>query len=300
MVTRLPPQTAHTYTVATHSFRVNCLVSLIVESRPGVQLVFVLRFLAGSGLLRHPTAHAAEAVVAWAMLTTAIYVFNGVTDVPTDAANNSARPIVSGQLSVRTALLWCMLLTATGLLLCWWVSELECVLGAGILALGWAYSAGPSLKNASAGFAVVIGVGAALTYIAGWVARGHISTKDLIMALSISLWVGLCCASKDFSDIDGDRLSGRHTWPVVLGARPAARLLAILAVTGAGCMLTTTLLTAMTVVPVAVMGTGSVALAITARSSAARSLRRVRRRPYRVFMATQYATNAAVMLFVTP
>jgi 4-hydroxybenzoate polyprenyltransferase len=108
----------------------------------------------------------------------------------------------------------------------------------------------------------------------------------------------MCCAAKDFSDVDGDRLAGRRTWLVLFGARGAARLLAILAITGAGCVLTISLNAHISVVPACVIAVGSAMLAVSAARYGNDPDRRARRRPYRVFMATQYATNLALIVFV--
>jgi 4-hydroxybenzoate polyprenyltransferase len=166
-----------------------------------------------------------------------------------------------------------------------------------MLLIGWAYSAGPSLKDSALGFAAVIGIGAALTYTAGSIASAHTDLHELATTLSISLWVALCCGSKDFSDVDGDRLAGRHTWPVILGYRRAARLLSGLVVVAAGCVVVSALETGADIFPALALGAGSIGLAITALRSTPAAERRNRRRPYRVYMLTQYATNAALLIF---
>ncbi len=81
----------------------------------------------------------------------AIYVFNGVTDVTADLANQSRRPIATGRLRLSTARAGCLLLAAGGIAMCLVVSLVEVWLGLGMLWLGWAYSCGPSLKNNPAG-----------------------------------------------------------------------------------------------------------------------------------------------------
>ncbi len=144
----------------------------------------------------------------------------------------------------------------------------------------------------------MIGAGAAMTYAAGWISRGHVTVDGLALALLVSLWVGLCCASKDFSDLDGDRVAGRRTWPVILGPRAAARLLAAVAVLAAGCVVLSTALTSMSPIPAATICLGSVAVATTAVQSAGARTRTTRRRPYKAFLTTQYATNITIMIFV--
>jgi len=260
--------------------------------------VFTLRALAGSGLIRHPSVERAESVTGWLLLTAAIYVFNGITDRAGDVANHSARPIASGTLSRRAALIWCIGLGLAGLSLCAAASAADLMLAGVMLVLGWAYSAGPALKNTAAGFATVIGLGAGLTYGAGLASRGPFSQREAAFVAAFALWVTLCCAAKDFSDLEGDRLAGRRTWPVVFGARSAARLLALLAVCGAGVVMVTSQLAGMTPFPAIVVSCGSVVLGASALRHADAPDRRARRRPYRVFMLTQYLTNGALIVLL--
>jgi 4-hydroxybenzoate polyprenyltransferase len=271
--------------------------AVLAESRPGVQVVFLMRSTAGSGLVQHPSLKTLYGIGGWVLITIAIYVFNGVTDLEADRTNSSKRPLATGHLSTVTALRACLALAAVGIGLCWLVGPFEVGLAVGFLALGWAYSAGPALKNSATGFAVVIGLGAALTYSAGWVAGGRITTHGLVLALSVSLWVGVCCASKDFSDIDGDRVAGRHTWPVVLGTRRAARVLSALAVATAVGTVVIAARFGANVAPAVTLTIGSLALAAVAVRSASAPARATRRRPYRAFISTQYATNASMLIF---
>ena len=273
------------------------LAGVLVESRPAVQVVFVLRSLAGSGVLRHPTLHRVEEVLGWTLLTVAIYVFNGITDVVGDSTNGSRRPIASGKLASQSATLWCVCLAVAGMALCSRISTQEAGLAGAMLALGWAYSSGPCLKNRPTGFALTIGAGAGLTYVAGWGARGgHAGVAVVVVTLLVASWVGVCCGAKDFSDVDGDRVAGRRTWPVVLGPARASRLLAALAVSGALGALTATVVMGASLVPAVVLLAGSIMVAVASLRCAAATGRDVRRRPYRLFIATQYLTNLALII----
>ncbi|MDP9093153.1 MAG: UbiA family prenyltransferase [Actinomycetota bacterium] len=270
--------------------------AVFAESRPAVQLIFLMRSTVASGIVFHPSFRSLTGIFAWALITISIYVFNGVTDLTTDSANHSARPIASGLLGRSTAITWCVALSAIGLGMCWYVSLAEFGLGVAMLTLGWAYSAGPSLKTSATGFAIVIGLGAALTYAAGWAAGGRVTVHDLVLALSISLWVGVCCAAKDFSDIDGDRVAGRRTWPVVLGPRRAAHLLSVLAVAASVIALWAAVQLDATPLPALALVVGSLTLARVASKSANAPDRIARRRPYRYFVVAQYATNGAMLI----
>jgi 4-hydroxybenzoate polyprenyltransferase len=260
--------------------------------------VFLLRALAGSDLIGHPGARRAAAVTGWLLITAAIYIFNGITDRTADAVNRSRRPIARGVLSPRAALSWCLGLSVAGLALCGAASTAGLVFAVVMLMLGWAYSAGPALKNEAVGFAGVIGLGAGLTYSAGWAARGNFSRSEAAFVIAVAVWVALCCAAKDFSDLDGDRRAGRRTWPVVLGPPAAARLLALLAACGAAAVVVTSRLAGIALLPAIVISAGSVLLGASAIRRADAPERSHRRRPYRVFMITQYLTNSVVIILL--
>jgi 4-hydroxybenzoate polyprenyltransferase len=270
-------------------------ISLLRESRPPVQIVFLMRSIAATGVIRWPETKTVLLIIGWWMLTTAVYVFNGVTDLAADLGNDSHRPIASGELSLRDALVACVVLSAGGLTLCGLVGPLDFVLGVALLVLGWAYSAGPAWKNNAVGFAAVVGAGAGLTYAAGMVCRGSVDSDDVIMASGLAVWIGLCCASKDFSDIPGDRLAGRHTWPVVLGPQRAARLLAALSVLVGVGFLALTIRVGHDIETGSVLALGSIALAVVVIRTSSAAQRQTRRRSYRTFMATQYAANLAMI-----
>jgi 4-hydroxybenzoate polyprenyltransferase/chlorophyll synthase len=273
------------------------LHDVVAEARPAVQLVFMLRAAACAGLLWHPSPRAFVGLSGWLLITVTIYTFNGVTDVTEDTANGSSRPIASGRLPVDIARTWCAALAGVGLVLCGFASPVEASVGAAMLALGWSYSAGPTFKESSFGAAVIIGAMAALSYIAGACAIGNVTVRSLIVPMSIALWVALCCAAKDFSDVDGDRLAGRRTWPVVLGNVGAARRLAVVSIAGAALTLGFALWARSDLLPAIGLAMGSVALSVAVMGLASNRNRRIRRRIYRVFMSTQYLANA--MLLVT-
>jgi 4-hydroxybenzoate polyprenyltransferase len=232
----------------------------------------------------------------WWMLTTAVYVFNGVSDIGADRGNASHRPIATGRLGLTGALLATGILSVCGLAVCAVVDPIDFVLGCGFLALGWAYSAGPAWKNHPLAFAVVIGAGACLTYAAGLICRGRATSGELPVVIMLAAWVSICCATKDFSDIAGDRMAGRRTWPILLGASRAARVLAALAVAAAASCAAFTLTLGDGVGTGLVLASGSVLLAAVLLRTAAAPQRHVRRRSYRTYMATQYAANFALMI----
>jgi 4-hydroxybenzoate polyprenyltransferase len=268
---------------------------VVAEARPVVQVVFLMRLAAATGVLWQPSQRALVMVPGWLLLVVAIYVFNGITDVQGDEINGSERPIASGRLTQASARRWCVGLSCCGLAMCGLVSRSELALGGVLLAIGWAYSAGPSFKSTPLGLEISVGCGAALTYTAGWVVRGSGDYRSLALMLALSGWVGLCCVTKDFSDVEGDRVAGRRTLPVMLGQKRAAVVVATTAVTGGVAVLTASIWIGAWFTTAMLIASGSVVLASVVLTSAEAPGRSTRRRPYRAFMATQYAANIALI-----
>lgn len=269
------------------------------EARPPVQAVFALRLIVAADLVGAPALRSAAVLVGWIPLTIAIYVFNGVTDRQGDIANASVRPIARGMLSPSRALTLSIGLAAAGFSICCAISPWLALVAAVMLLLGWAYSAGPSLKDHPIGFALVIGAGAGLTYLAGALANGHRSEQLVVSSLLIAGWITVACAAKDLSDVDGDRLAGRKTWPVLVGARTAARWLTCAACTVAVIDVYVSWRIDCPLAPAVIIGLGSVYLGVSAMRNSSKPSRADRRRPYRAFMLVQYVTNIAVAISFT-
>jgi 4-hydroxybenzoate polyprenyltransferase len=273
------------------------------EARPVVQLIFMLRFLAGAALGAAYVGEVAAvtAVVAglsWLATTWAVYLINGVADVVEDRANGSTRPIATGELSENTAerIVWG--LGTTGLVLGALVSPVMLLLVALMLGVGWAYSLGPRpCKQNMPGFLVSVVALGLLTYLGGWHAAGAGEPRGpiLLFGIMMSLWMGLAGSTKDLSDTRGDRLAGRRTLPVLLGEWRARAVMAAAAsvvgwsfvIFGAGWF--------GRLLPVAVVVcAGATVLSLVALSRLGDGDRAAKRRPYRVFMATQYAAHVTL------
>ncbi|MGX1670437.1 UbiA family prenyltransferase [Streptomyces sp. NPDC055400] len=267
------------------------------ESRPVVQFVFALRFIVGvlcavQLSVGEITWATAAGLVAWICVAVSAYVLNGVMDVTEDQANGSRRPIASGRLPVRSALVVVWVTAGASLIMggishVWWLAAI-------FAALGCAYSVPPvaAKRNSATAGAVVLGMGLA-TYMAGAAATGgRITAGGLAFFLAMSLWMGLVGAiSKDLSDVHGDAISGRRTLAVIKGERFARRFAAAAAtVLGVGAVLASVELEPVTLC-------GSVPLAAGALWFVARCRRRTSnpRSPYHAFMGAQYAANVGML-----
>ena len=277
-----------------------------------VQVMFVLRFAAGA-LLAMPrpvdsdlVAIAGAAVVWWSAVV-AVYLFNGLMDATEDRVNGSRRPIASGIVDPDTARRWVAVFTVVtvagaallggGILLCALL----------LLACGYAYSGPPFFFKRRPLLATTVALaGGLVTYAAGYIAshpsgsaRG--SGSLILLAVAMSMWMGLIgCITKDFSDTDGDAAAKRRTLTLLLGTRRANRVVSLLALTLGLLFLTAAQEWARALVPAAVLTClGAGILAAVALSGLSHGGGRDRlRRPYRVFMTTQYCAHVAVIAAV--
>ncbi len=275
------------------------------EARPVVQAIFLLRFAAGAALGTAAGAHGTvngsallTAALGWVATTWAVYLLNGVADVVEDRANGKARPIARGELSRRsaTAIVWA--LSVAGLGFAATVSATQVLLTASMLGIGWAYSLGPwPLKANLAGFVAAVTALGLLTYLAGWSAAGggRLTAPVILFGLMMSLWMGLGGSTKDLADAEGDRLAGRKTLPVLLGDRGARAVMAIAASSVGWTFVVLCAIRAVGILPsAAVVFAGSAVLSGTVLTSLSRGSRSAERRPYRVFMVTQYCAHLAL------
>jgi 4-hydroxybenzoate polyprenyltransferase len=271
------------------------------EARPVVQIVFLLRFLTGLCLAdRHGRLSwsVLAAAGSWLCVTTSVYVLNGISDVPGDQANGSTRPIASGQLPVATARWTAVALALAGVGLSVPVRGPAALLAVLMLGLGWAYSmARRPLKNSMPGFMAAVTAGGLLTYLAGFACVDHRLNRELVVfGLAMSLWMGLGGSTKDLPDTEGDRVAGRRTWPVVLGERNARLAMAASALMVGSSFVVAALHVAHGLIGCgAVVLTGSILLTVTVTTSLSRRNRATRRRPYRIYMVTQYLTHLTLL-----
>lgn len=290
-----PPSTAPTKSgrrVLPAALRAMRLV--IVESRPSVQLIVALRYLAAASLTGSLAWSHSPALLAWVMATMAIYLVNGVSDLSGDRANGSTRPLASGRLSesvTRGAIVAC---AAFSIVVAASVGIALLVLNLGYLALGVYYSVGPDpAKNSSLATSVVVALGGLMTYAAAHsVSDASLTHSLVIVALAMSAWMVLGSVVKDLPDLEGDKQNGRRTLAVTKGQTAARRAAAVLAfvivgVTSAAVVVTGT---AHLWWWALVLGAGGLWLAGTALRGSEPSS------PYRAFMTTQQLSHAILVI----
>jgi 4-hydroxybenzoate polyprenyltransferase len=280
----------------------------IVEARPSVLSIFLLRFMAGSALGAagsHPPdpPGVGIAAAAWTLAVLAVYLYNGITDLHGDRVNGSRRPLARGALRPRFALGVtigsALLALVTGVTL----GPPSTLTVPGLLLAGYLYS-GPHLSlkrrwDSAAALVTLAGFG---TYYTGYAthARHWVEPDAAVLAIAVvmSLWMGLVgVPTKDLSDVEGDADSGRSNLAMGPGqrrARVAGALSAMLLATVLVGLAATRL--PVLALPAGTLAIGAVAVAAVTLSPLSSGSRRRRRRPYRLFMVTQYAVHVGVVL----
>ncbi|TDB92364.1 UbiA family prenyltransferase [Actinomadura sp. 7K534] len=290
----------------------------VLEARPSVLVISLLRFLAAAALGAGVAAaeggtgdagRACVAAAAWLGGVFAVYLFNGVMDRTEDRVNGSRRPIVRGalptrlaaQVTVAAAIVSLALMAAIGADAVWALLL--------YLAIGIGYSGPPLYLKRRPITSSLTGMSLALlTYYAGFRSQAEIGASSVGVELTLFmaamvLWIGTVgMLSKDFSDISGDVAAGRRSIPARIGEAATLRLIVVCAFVLAisFCVAAGTFVRPL-LWPGFVMLAGAVAMAAICLGPHAAKMPR-RRLPYRAFMVTQHACHSAAIipLWVTP
>jgi 4-hydroxybenzoate polyprenyltransferase len=153
--------------------------------------------------------------IATACITAGGYILNDYFDVQIDGINRPASRIVGREVSRRRALMWHMVLTATGLLFSL-AGGLKMV-GLSVVAAGalGAYSAW--LKRAPVWGNLAVAFLSAVVLLVPWLVFGH-STRGLWVFVVFSFTISLIREIiKDCEDMRGDAAFGCRTLPIIWG-----------------------------------------------------------------------------------
>lgn len=160
--------------------------------------------------------------------------WNQAFDADIDRVNKPERPVPSGRATVEGARRIGHAFAALGLA----AGALHAALAGhpwflGCVAIGvlctWIYSAPPlRTKRRFIGANLTIAVPRGfLVPVAGWAVVATPATwEPFALGLVPGLFVLGAASTKDFADVEGDRAHGCRTLPIVLGAAPAARIVA--------------------------------------------------------------------------
>ncbi|MGH9309943.1 MAG: UbiA family prenyltransferase [Vicinamibacterales bacterium] len=171
-------------------------------------------------------------VVMAAVLNAGSNVLNQICDLDIDRINKPQRPLPSGRLTVAGAWTFTILAYAVALALAWNVApggRRECfwiVIAAAALTV--IYSVPPFRTKrfgiwANLTIAIPRGV---LLKVAGWSAvKTTAGVEPWFIGAIFGLFLLGATTTKDFADMEGDRLGGCRTLPIVYGVRRAAWLI---------------------------------------------------------------------------
>lgn len=167
----------------------------------------------------------------YAVINSASNAFNQVYDLDIDAVNKPSRPIPSGTISIKGALAFSIVLYCASIAVAALVSTYFLLFTALFIAITILYSIPPfRLKKRLWVSNLSIAVARSwLLFLAGW------SIYPFTNPLEPTIWfVGLVLfvfllgssATKDFTDLEGDRLHDMRTLPVVYGTKRAIDIIA--------------------------------------------------------------------------
>ncbi|PYV25492.1 MAG: hypothetical protein DMG24_09165 [Acidobacteria bacterium] len=185
--------------------------------------------LIGYGASRAPfrVMHVGLAVVAAAVLNAASNGLNQICDLQNDRINKPHRPLPSGKMTVAEAWTFVVVTYIAALAMAAAVNRetLAIYLTAAVATV--AYSAPPvRLKRHPVGSNLIIAlIRGALVKVAGWAAVSTVLASIEPWYIGFIYFVFLLGATttKDFADIEGDRVAGCITLPVRFGAAWSAR-----------------------------------------------------------------------------
>ncbi|RLF49891.1 MAG: hypothetical protein DRN20_00900 [Thermoplasmata archaeon] len=165
-----------------------------------------------------------------AMINGASNALNQVFDVDIDRINKPYRPIPRGDIGIRDALAFSLVLYAVCILSSLYISPRAFIFALMFASLTILYSV-PPIRLKQRLWASNITIATARSYmllLAGWCAVPAASIMAMpIWYVGVILFIFLVGASatKDFTDIEGDKAHGMKTLPAVYGAKRAVLLI---------------------------------------------------------------------------
>ncbi|CAG0973729.1 Homogentisate phytyltransferase [Planctomycetaceae bacterium] len=180
------------------------------------------------------TANLILGAVAAALLNAASNAMNQVFDLDIDRVNKPDRPLTSGAISLRGALVFSAVAAGLALVLAALCSSFTgrpdvLVLFIAAAVFSVLYSAPPvrmKLRGWLANGTVAIPRGVLLK-VAGWsLCASMVSLEAWYIGMILGLFLFGATTTKDFADITGDAAYGVRTLPVVYGPDRAARMIA--------------------------------------------------------------------------
>ncbi|MEM2062921.1 MAG: UbiA family prenyltransferase [Candidatus Nitrosocaldus sp.] len=197
---------------------IKAFVRLIkVEDQIGNAIAFFTGYIFAGGFSIYESLLPAFASTCFSLM--AANALNQCTDADTDAINKPDRPIPSGMISLREGYSIVAMLYAITLALGALVSMEFFALISIAVFLGIAYSIRPFRfkdRFIISNLSIAIGYGA-VNFLLGWNTVMPLSAAPLHILLFLTAFDFFANISKDYRDMEGDRIYGARTMPIVLG-----------------------------------------------------------------------------------
>ncbi len=154
------------------------------------------------------------------LMYVSIAILNDVIDAEADKVNDPERPLARGALSIDIALGLSGLIFSVGALAAFHFSWMFGVFyliefGMGILYCYWAK------RNGLFSYMLLGCTHIAFPFMAGGILIGTLSGEIILVAAYVFLTMFLGIVIKDFKDIEGDRITGVKTFPIIYGTKKA-------------------------------------------------------------------------------
>lgn len=184
--------------------------------RPGNALMAVITVLLMVIISGNFTYDVLAAVVVVFILTGAGNSVNDYFDHKIDAINKPRRPIPSGRISLKAAGMYSLALFAVGIVLAFFIGLIPgiIVISSSILMIYYAYS----LKKKFLIGNIVISFLTGLSFVFGGVVVGEI-TVSILLGFYAFLMTMAREIVKDMEDVEGDKIEGARTLPIISGLR---------------------------------------------------------------------------------
>jgi len=154
------------------------------------------------------------------------HCINQYADLELDKINKPWRPLPSGRISVKQALVTGVLLTIIGLAILWFININVFIFGFLFIAILYIYSLPPIRlrKHALLAYSSVGLTFGMLTVLAGWSIFGYISTSVVVLSIIQFFVFFLFIPLKDFEDIKGDDSNNCTSFAISFGPEKAAKM----------------------------------------------------------------------------
>lgn len=160
------------------------------------------------------------------LVSSSAMILNDIVDIEIDRVNKVPRPLVTGELSERVAWVCFALTSAGGLIASWLLGMAPFFVALLVWILGVVYD----LYGKRSGFPgnVMVALATSAPFPFAMSVAGCLCGEVLVFWAIVALTVLAREVAKDIADVEGDKMAGARTLPVLLGPRRAARIAAAL------------------------------------------------------------------------